>query len=109
MGKVESGEKIVRVRKEECLEKLENHLNFYAKQSDLTHAYHSNIPMILLLYKETYFNSDDLNSCVPSIAKFLLQEFEDIFPKKMPNGLPSIREIERIKLILLYKHQFQTG
>jgi hypothetical protein len=109
IGRAESGEKIVRVRKEKCLEKLEKHLNFYAKQSDLTHAYHSNIPMILLLYKETYFNSDDLNSCVPSIAKFLLQEFEDIFPKKMPNGLPSIREIERIKLILLYKHQFQTG
>jgi hypothetical protein len=109
IGRAESGEKIVRVRKEKCLEKIEKHLNFYAKQSDLTHAYHSNIPMILLLYKETYFNFDDLNSCVPSIAKFLLQEFEDIFPKKMPNGLPSIREIERIKLILLYKHQFQTG
>ena len=109
MGKVESGEKITRVKKEECLEKLEKHLNFYAKQSDLTHAYHSNLPMILLLYKEAHFNSDGLNSCVPSVAKFLLQEFEDIFPKKIRNGLPPIQEIERIKLILFYEHQFQTG
>jgi hypothetical protein len=109
MGKVESGEKITRVKKEEFLEKLEKHLNFYTKQSDLTHAYHSNIPMILLLYKEAYFNSDGLNSCVPSVSKFLLQEFEDIFPKKIRNGLLPIREIERIKLILFYEHQFQTG
>jgi hypothetical protein len=97
------------VRKEKCLKKLEKHLNFYAKQNDLADAYHSNIPMILLLYKETYFNSDGLNSCVPSIAKFLLQEFEDIFPKKIPNGLPPIREIERIKLILYHEPQFQTS
>jgi len=72
MGKVKSGEKITRLKKEECLEKLEKHLNFYTKQSDLTHACHSNIPMILLLYKEAYFNSDGLNSCVPSVSKFLL-------------------------------------
>jgi len=37
-------------REEEYVEKLGKHLNFYAKQSDLTHAYHSNIPMILLLW-----------------------------------------------------------
>jgi hypothetical protein len=30
MGRAESGEKIVWVRKEKCLEKLEKHLNFYA-------------------------------------------------------------------------------
>jgi hypothetical protein len=34
--------------------------------------------MILLMYKETYFNSDSLNSCVPSFAKILLQEFKDL-------------------------------
>jgi hypothetical protein len=56
MEKAESRKKKVKVRKEECVEKLEKHLNFHAKQSDLTHAYDFNMPMILLLYKEAYFN-----------------------------------------------------
>jgi hypothetical protein len=55
IGKDESGEKRVRVKKEKCVEKLGKHLFFYAKQSDLTHACHSNMPMILLLYNKTYF------------------------------------------------------
>jgi hypothetical protein len=76
------------------VEKLEKHLNFYAKQSNLTHAYYFNMPMILLLYKEAYFNSNELNFFVPSVAKVLLLEFEDIFSKEIPSGLPSIPEIE---------------
>jgi hypothetical protein len=50
--------------------------------------------MILLLYKKTYFNIDDLNSCVPSFAKVLLHEFKGIFPEETPNGLPPIQGIE---------------
>jgi hypothetical protein len=41
------------VIKEKCLGKVGKHLNFYAKQFDLTHAYFFYMPMILLLYKET--------------------------------------------------------
>ena len=50
--------------------------------------------MILLMYKEAFFNSDDLDSCVPSIVKVLLQEFKDVFPDDIPSGLPPIRGIE---------------
>jgi len=50
--------------------------------------------MILLVYKEAFFNSDDLDSCVPSVVKVLLQEFEDVFPDDIPCGLPPIRDIE---------------
>ena len=50
--------------------------------------------MILLVYKEAYFNSDNLDSCVPSVDKVLLQEFEDVFPEEIHNGLPPIRGIE---------------
>ena len=39
----------------------------------LTHVYFSDIPMILLLYKEAYFNTDELDSCVPSVCVSLLQ------------------------------------
>ena len=39
------------VIKEKCLGKVGQHLNFYAKQSDLTYVYFLYMPMILLLYK----------------------------------------------------------
>jgi muconolactone delta-isomerase len=70
--KAESGEKKERVRKEECVEKVGKHLNLFAKSNDLKHAYLSDLPMILLVYKEVFFNSDDLDSCVPSVVKVLL-------------------------------------
>jgi len=93
-GEKMSGEKKERVRKEECVEKVGKHLNFFAKSNDLKHAYLSDLPMILLVYKEAFFNSDDLDSCVPSVVKVLLQEFEDVFPDDIPSGLPPIRGIK---------------
>jgi hypothetical protein len=59
------------VRKEKYIGKLGKH-NFYAKQSDLTHAYFSYIRVILLLYKETYFNINKLDFYVPSACISLL-------------------------------------
>jgi hypothetical protein len=50
--------------------------------------------MILLVYKEAYFNSNDLDSCVPSVVKVLLQKFKDVFLEENPSGLPLIRGIE---------------
>jgi hypothetical protein len=46
-----SGEKKERVRKEECVEKVGKNLNFFAKSNDLKHAFLSELPMILLVYK----------------------------------------------------------
>jgi len=37
------------MRKEESVEKSGKQFNFYTKQNDLTHAYHSNMPMILFI------------------------------------------------------------
>jgi len=70
------------------------HLNFFAKSNDLKHTYLCDLPMILLVYKEAFFNSDELDSCVPSVVKVLLQEFEDVFLDDIPSGLPPIRDIE---------------
>jgi hypothetical protein len=50
--------------------------------------------MILLVYKEAYFNSNNLDSCVPSVVKVLLQEFEDVFSEEIPSSLPPIKGIE---------------
>jgi hypothetical protein len=75
------------VRKEECIEKVGKHLNFFAKSNDLKHVYLLDLPITLLVYQEALF-------CVPSIVKVLLQEFKDVFPDDIPSGLPSIRGIE---------------
>ena len=56
-----SGEKKEKVTKK-SVEKMGKNLNFFAKSSDLKHAYLSELPMILLVYKEVYFNSDNLDS-----------------------------------------------
>jgi hypothetical protein len=50
-----------KVRKEDCVGKVGKYLNLYSKQSDLTHAYFYDMPMILLLYKEVYFNTNELD------------------------------------------------
>ena len=52
-------------------------------------------PMILLVHKKTYFNTNDLDSAIPSVAVSLMKEFDDVlFPEDIPNGLPPIRGIE---------------
>jgi hypothetical protein len=50
--------------------------------------------MILLVYKEAYFSSNDLDSAIPSVAVSFLQEFDDVFPEDIPGGLPPLRGIE---------------
>jgi hypothetical protein len=100
-GEKMSGENKERVRKEECVGKVGKTLNFYEKQNDLTDTYFSDMPIIFLLYKKTYFNTNKLDSCIPSVCVSLLQEFEDVFPDEIPSGLPLISGIEhQINLIL---------
>jgi hypothetical protein len=50
--------------------------------------------MILLVYKEAYLNTNDLDHTVPTVAISLLQEFDDVFPDDTPSGLPPLRGIE---------------
>jgi hypothetical protein len=91
----ESGENVKnKSEKMESSEKRERKLSFYAKERELKGAYKGNRPMILLLYKEVYLSISDLDSTLPSVAISLLQEFEDVFPEEMPQGLPPIRGIE---------------
>ena len=74
--------------------KIERKTNFYAKASDVNRALFLNKPMIVLLYKEALFNIDQPDTSLPSSIVFLLQEFEDVFPKEIPKGLSPIRGIE---------------
>lgn len=54
----------------------------------------SNMPMILRVYNKTYFNTNDLDHCIPSFVFFLLRYYNNIFPNKNPIELPPIRKIE---------------
>ena len=69
-------------------------MSFYAKESEVRKAFMANQAMIFMVYKESYPSNDETNQSPPSLAVSLLQEFEDVFPKEVPSGLPPIRGIE---------------
>ena len=69
-------------------------LSFYAKESEVRRAFMADQPMILLIFKESYLNTNETNQSLPSMAVSLLQEFDDVFPEEVPSGLPPIRGIE---------------
>jgi hypothetical protein len=76
------------------VEKLKKQPNFYVKGSQIRSVFFTNKPMILLVYKEAYFNTNDLDSAIPSVAVSLMQVFDDVFPEDIHNGLPPLRGIE---------------
>jgi ribonuclease D len=82
-------------------------MSFYAKESKVKRAFLADQPMIFLVYKESYLNLDETNQSFPSLVVSLLQEFDDVFPKEMPSGLPPIRALS-IKLISYLEPLFQT-
>ena len=73
-----NGEKKIMMRVEESVEHIGKCLSFYTKKkSEIKSACFSNMPMILLMYKKTYFNTNNLDSFIFSVAISLLQKFED--------------------------------
>jgi hypothetical protein len=76
------------------VEKLKKQPNFYVREGEVRSVFFTNKSMILLVYKEAYFNTNDLDRIMPSVAISLLQEFDDVFPDDTPNGLPLLRGIE---------------
>ena len=94
-----SGGKTTGVKKvskgdENCGGKLKKQPNFYARKGEVRSVFFTNKPMILLVYKEAYFNTNDLDHIVPRVAISLLHEFGDVFPDDTPSGLPLLRGIE---------------
>ena len=70
--------------------------NFFAREGEIRKAYLSKQPMILLVFKGAClaFDAKPILSSQPSSFQVLLQDFEDLFPKSMPDGLPPLRGIE---------------
>jgi hypothetical protein len=61
--KIESGENEWKAKK---------HVSFYAKASDVKSAFYTNQPIFVLLYKEAYFNTNELDKSLPSVVVSLL-------------------------------------
>ncbi|XP_075499288.1 uncharacterized protein LOC142537678 [Primulina tabacum] len=63
-------------------------------KTKMKHLMHTHEPLVLNLYKEILLNTSDIAGSLPSIVVSLLQEFEDVFPEELPQGLPPLRGIE---------------
>ena len=86
-----------RVKRKERVRKMrgkhKKQVSFYAKASDVNSAFSTNQPILVLLYKEACFNTNELDKSLPSVVVSLLQEYEDVFPNNVPCGLPPIKGI----------------
>jgi hypothetical protein len=60
--------KKVRKGDENCVEKLKKQPKFYAREGEVRSVFFTNKPMILLVYKEVYVNTNDLDHIVSSVA-----------------------------------------
>ena len=69
-------------------------MSIYARESEIKRNLLARKPMIVLLYKEAFLNTNELDSSLPSVVVSLLQEFDYVFPEEIPKGLPPIRGIE---------------
>jgi hypothetical protein len=59
------GVKKVRKGDKNCVEKLKKQLNFYAREGEVRSVFFTTKPMILLVYKEAHFNTNDLHHNMP--------------------------------------------
>jgi hypothetical protein len=66
------GVKKVTMCHDNSVEKLKKQPNFYRKKDQIKSMFFTNKSIILFVYKEAYFNINDLDSVVPSMAIYLL-------------------------------------
>ena len=64
------------------------------QKSEVKSAIVARQQLLVLMYKDVYFSTTDLNSSLPSVVVSLLQEYEELFPEEVPRGLPPLRGIE---------------
>ncbi|XP_010525620.1 PREDICTED: uncharacterized protein LOC104803388 [Tarenaya hassleriana] len=88
------GEVLRKPQKKACERNPERtNILLFTRAREIKKAMLSNRPMILLMYKEALF-ANELISYLPSGVCKLLQDYEDVFPEEIPNGLPPLRGIE---------------
>ena len=79
----------------------ENKFCAIGRKNDIKEALEFEMPFMLFLFKEAHLSTNDLTGTLPNSVSTILQEFEDLFPKEFPEGLPPFRGIEhQIDLVL---------
>ena len=68
--------------------------NMIIKAKDVRKVINSDQPILLMICKHVLLDVAELDKALPSSMVALLQEFEDVFPDEVPDGLPPIRGIE---------------
>ena len=74
--------------------KVKKGSNFYASNHTVERALMTQRPFVLIMFKEALITVAELPSDLPEQVKFVLQEYEDVFPEELPKGLPPLRGIE---------------
>ena len=69
-------------------------MSLIANSSEVRHALSASRPIFVLLYKGVCLATNEVNPSLPSVFSDLLQEYGDVSPKEMPNGLPPMKGIE---------------
>lgn len=75
--------------------KKRKQVNFYAKETDIRRALILKQPIIVVMYKNVYLNTNKINHSFSTATVSLLLKFEEVFPKVIPNGLPPIKGIKQ--------------
>jgi hypothetical protein len=71
-----------------------------ATKSDLDVSTNIDVSFLALVCRQVLFSLEHITTPLPCAITNLLQEFKDVFPAKIPPGLPSLRGIEhQINLI----------
>ncbi|KAA3480578.1 Transposon Ty3-I Gag-Pol polyprotein [Gossypium australe] len=69
-------------------------MSVLAKASDVRKALTLRQSLLVLMYKENLFTTNELTENLPSSIVSLLQDFQDVFSKETLSGLPPLRGIE---------------
>ena len=72
----------------------EKRVSFLVRERDVRKELCFNNQVLVVMYKETLFSTNNLNPSLPSIFVKLLQEFDDVFSEDFPDGLPPLKGIE---------------
>lgn len=69
-------------------------LNFMQKKKEIERVVLSRESLLVLLYKEAYFNLNKINENLLGRIVFVLQDYKDVFHEEVPDGLPPLIGIE---------------
>ncbi|XP_049381309.1 uncharacterized protein LOC125845845 [Solanum stenotomum] len=65
-----------------------------ANYKEIREEIESGSSLILITHRDHALQTNQSHSCLPNSISFILQEYQDVFPKELPRGLPTLRGIE---------------